>query len=98
MYIEMELLARERYETRLREAAEIYRHRSFAGTQHGRTRGPRNDPSPATAPEVAESTFARISTKRSSSTRRTSSRRVVPFLASGSLPRHGRPPLLASAA
>ena len=46
MYIEMELLARERYETRLREAEEIYRHRRLAGPQHGRTRGPRNVPLP----------------------------------------------------
>jgi hypothetical protein len=46
MYIEMELLARERYETRLREAEEIYRHRSFSGPQQGRTRGPRNIPLP----------------------------------------------------
>jgi len=46
MFIEMELLARERYETRLREAAEIYRHRSLSGPQHGRTRGPRNLPLP----------------------------------------------------
>ena len=31
MYIEMELLARERYETRLREAEEMHRHRSLSG-------------------------------------------------------------------
>jgi hypothetical protein len=46
MYIEMELLARERYETRLREAEEIYRHRSLSGAKPGRTRGPRNVPLP----------------------------------------------------
>ena len=46
MYIEMELLARERYETRLREAYEIYRNRSLSGPQQGRTRGPRNLPLP----------------------------------------------------
>ena len=36
MYIEMELLARERYETRLREAEEMYRHRSLSGPPHAR--------------------------------------------------------------
>ncbi len=46
MYIEMELLARERYETRLREAEEIYRHRSLARSQHGMARAPRKLPMP----------------------------------------------------
>ena len=31
MYVEMELLARERYETRLREAEELRLHRSLVG-------------------------------------------------------------------
>ena len=46
MYIEMELLARERYETRLREAEEISRHRSLTGHLTGRTRAPRHLPLP----------------------------------------------------
>jgi hypothetical protein len=46
MYIEMELLARERYETRLREAEEMNRHRSLSGQISGRTRAPRNVPLP----------------------------------------------------
>jgi len=48
MHIEMELLARERYETRLREAAEHYRHRSLAGSQHGQVRATRRLPLPRT--------------------------------------------------
>ncbi len=48
MYIEMELLARERYETRLREAEENYRHRSLAGPQHGQARAARRLPLPRT--------------------------------------------------
>ena len=46
MLIEMELLARERYETRLREAEEMNRHRSLATAAHGRSRAPRNLPFP----------------------------------------------------
>ena len=46
MYIEMELLARERYETRLREAAEMNRHRSLRGDIGGHSRAPRNLPLP----------------------------------------------------
>jgi hypothetical protein len=46
MYIEMELLARERYETQLREAEEMHRHRSLAGVPHGRSRAPRTLPLP----------------------------------------------------
>ncbi len=46
MLIEMELLARERYETRLREAEEMNRHHALAGAAHGRSRGPRNLPLP----------------------------------------------------
>jgi hypothetical protein len=46
MYIEMELLARERYETRLKEAEEIHRHRSLAGPQHGTSRTSRRLPKP----------------------------------------------------
>jgi hypothetical protein len=34
MYIEMELLARERYETRLREAAATHHSRSLVGSEH----------------------------------------------------------------
>jgi hypothetical protein len=46
MYIEMELMARERYETRLREAQEMNRHRSLRTDIGGRTRAPRNIPLP----------------------------------------------------
>ena len=46
MLIEMELLARERYETRLREAEELSRHHTFVSAVHGRSRGPRNLPFP----------------------------------------------------
>jgi len=46
MYIEMELLARERYETRLREAAESHRNRSQLGPEHSRARAARNLPLP----------------------------------------------------
>jgi len=46
MLIEMELLARERYESRLREAEEMNRHRSLASAAHGRSRGPRTLPLP----------------------------------------------------
>jgi len=46
MYIEMELMARERYETRLREAEEFNRHRGLRGQISGRTRAPRNLPLP----------------------------------------------------
>jgi hypothetical protein len=45
MYIEMELLARERYETRLREAAETHRDRTQLGREHTRARSARNLPS-----------------------------------------------------
>jgi hypothetical protein len=45
MYIEMELLARERYQTRLREAEEIHRHRSLAGMD-AHSRAPRKLPLP----------------------------------------------------
>ena len=44
MYIEMELLARERYETRLREAAESHRNRTQLGPEHDRARAARNLP------------------------------------------------------
>ncbi len=53
MYIEMELLARERYETRLREAAEMHRHRSLTGTPHGR-QAPRRLPLPRMRHRVTE--------------------------------------------
>ena len=46
MYIEMELLARERYETRLREAEEIHRHRRLARAADGASRAPRKLPLP----------------------------------------------------
>lgn len=46
MYIEMELLARERYESRLREAEEAHRHRSLTGPQIGKSRASRKLPSP----------------------------------------------------
>ena len=46
MLIEMELLARERYETRLREAEELNRHRGLVGDVHARSRGPRTLPLP----------------------------------------------------
>ena len=46
MYLEMEILARERNETRLREAAEYSRHRTLANELTGRTRGPRKMPFP----------------------------------------------------
>ena len=46
MYIEMELLARERYETRLREAAEHHRNRGLIGQQHLAERSARNLPLP----------------------------------------------------
>jgi len=46
MHIEMELLARERYETRLREAEEMSRHRRLGEQLSGRTRQPRNLPLP----------------------------------------------------
>lgn len=46
MYIEMELLARERYETRLREAAESHRDRAQLGPEHSRARSARNLPLP----------------------------------------------------
>ena len=46
MYVEMELLARERYETRLREAEEVHRHRRLADPQIGKSRASRKLPSP----------------------------------------------------
>jgi len=46
MLIEMELLARERYESRLREAEEMNRHRSLASAAHAPSRGPRTLPLP----------------------------------------------------
>lgn len=46
MYIEMELLARERYETRLREAEESHRHRTLVGPQHSAARAARRLPLP----------------------------------------------------
>jgi hypothetical protein len=46
MLIEMELLARERYETRLREAEDLNRHRSLAGAVPARSRAPRTLPLP----------------------------------------------------
>ena len=46
MYIEMELLARERYETRLREAAAIHRDRRQAWPEHIQGRFARNAPLP----------------------------------------------------
>ena len=46
MYIEMELLARERYETKLREAEEMHRHRSLSRAAQGSSRAPRNLPIP----------------------------------------------------
>ncbi len=46
MFIEMELLARERYETRLREAEELNRHNRFASAVHGQSRGLRTLPFP----------------------------------------------------
>ena len=46
MYIEMELLARERYQTRLREAEEIYRHRSLVAAEHGKSRASHKLPMP----------------------------------------------------
>lgn len=46
MYIEMELLARERYETRLREAAESHRNRIQLGPEHTQARSARHLPLP----------------------------------------------------
>ena len=46
MLIEMEILARERYERGLREAEEMSRHRSLATAAHGHSRGPRTLPLP----------------------------------------------------
>ena len=46
MYIEMELLARERYETRLREAEEMHRHRSLSGPRTGSPALPERFPFP----------------------------------------------------
>lgn len=46
MFIEMELLARERYETRLREAEELNRYHRLASAVHGQSRGPRTLPFP----------------------------------------------------
>ena len=45
MYIEMELLARERYETRLREMEDIHRTRRFAGPEHRTARPVAHRPS-----------------------------------------------------
>ena len=41
MYVEMELLARERYERRLREAEEFRLHRALVGPQHSPAQGGR---------------------------------------------------------
>jgi hypothetical protein len=46
MYIEMEILARERYDRVLREAAEMNRHRTLVAKLSGRARGPRHMPFP----------------------------------------------------
>ena len=45
MYIEMELLARERYQTRLREAEEMHRNLRLADSD-AHSRAPRNLPMP----------------------------------------------------
>jgi hypothetical protein len=46
MLIEMEILARERYERGLREAEELNRHHSLTSAAQGRSRGPRTLPLP----------------------------------------------------
>lgn len=46
MYIEMELLARERYETRLREAAETRRSRGLVASEHRTARAVAKRPMP----------------------------------------------------
>jgi hypothetical protein len=46
MLIEMELLARERYETGLREAAEMHRYRNLGALPHSRSRAPLKLPLP----------------------------------------------------
>jgi hypothetical protein len=46
MYIEMELLARERYESRLREMEDIHRTRRLVGPEHRTVRPARNRPLP----------------------------------------------------
>ena len=46
MYIEMELLARERYESRLREMEDIHRTRRLVGPEHRQARPEHNRPRP----------------------------------------------------
>lgn len=46
MYIEMELLARERYESRLRDMEDTHRTRRLAGPDHGKARPVPNRPKP----------------------------------------------------
>ena len=46
MYIEMELLARDRYETRLREAESTRRARGLLGPEHRTVRAAPNRPLP----------------------------------------------------
>jgi hypothetical protein len=46
MYIEMELLARERYQSRLRDAEAAHRHRSLMGPADEHSRAPRKLPLP----------------------------------------------------